>query len=238
MNPNPEPPIDENCFTLQGSGEITALKAVKTRNARAGAEPRIAVELDGQPWAEIEAETLVRHALKRGKHLNHDDRHRILKFDAVLKARRWAAARCARKPRSRRMLEHEMRARGMTDASIGEALDALEASGTVDDAEVAARHLRKRAREGGYGPARLRRELLELGVSPATAEAALAGRGAADEAGDACLELARKRAPRYAPLDEPCNRNRLLQFLQRRGFDAESILRALETLESEADGAR
>jgi regulatory protein len=207
---------------------------VTTRKSRAGGEPRIAVELDGQPWAEIEAETLVRHGLKRGKQLSHEDRHAILKSDAVLKARRWAAARCARKPRSRRLLEHEMRRRGMADAAIHEALDALEASGTVNDREVAARHLRKRAREGGFGPARLRMELLELGIPVATAEAALADAGSAAGGEDACLELARKRAPRYAPLNEPKNRNRLLQFLQRRGFEGETIRRALETVESEA----
>lgn len=132
------------------------------------------------------------------------------------------------------MLEHEMRTRGMTEAAIQEALDALEASGTVNDREVAARHLRKRAREGGYGPARLRKELIELGIPGATVEAALAEDDSAAGAGEACLALARKRAPRYAPLEEPKNRNRLLQFLQRRGFDAESISRALETLDRES----
>lgn len=225
---------DEYCFTLQGSGTITQLKALQAKRTRPGAEPRIAVELDGRPWAEIEAETLVRHGLKKGKALTHEERHRILRSDAVLRARRWAAARCARKPRSRRRLEHEMRSRGMTDPVIGEALDALEAAGTVNDDEVAARHLRKRAREGGYGPARLMKELLELGVSRDTAEAAIARAGADRDSGEACLALARKRAARYAPLDEPRNRNRLMQFLQRRGFDGEAILRAVETLESES----
>jgi len=233
MDTKPESRSDDHCFTLQGSGSITALKAVTTRKSRTGAEPRIAVELDGQPWAEIEAETLVRHGLKRGKTLSHEERHAVLKSDAALKARRWAASRCARKPKSRRMLEHEMRTRGMTDAAIHEALDALEVSGTVNDREVAARHLRKRAREGGYGPTRLRMELLELGVPVAIAEDALAEAGSSAGAEDACFELARKRAPRYAPLDEPKCRNRLIQFLQRRGFEGEAIMRALEALESE-----
>jgi regulatory protein len=216
-----------------GTAEITALKSV-SRKARANpGEPRCLVELDGSPWEEIEGETVLRHGLKRGRRLSPDERRAILRFDEVLRAKRWAAGRCAMKPRSRRLLEQELRKRKYAESAIQEALNLLEASGTVNDAEVAARHLRKRARAGGYGPARLRTELSALGVSRATVEAAMTHLPEDLEPGGACLALARKRVQRYRPLAEMKNRNRLMQFLQRRGYDGELIQRTLETLLAE-----
>jgi regulatory protein len=187
------------------------------------------IELAGEAWAEIDAEVVVRLGLKRGFALTQADRERILHADQVLRARRWAAARSAARPRSRRSLEQDLCARKFSATVIHEALDTLEASGTINDSEVAARHLRKRGREGGYGPERLRSELLGLGLSPEAAATALAANHRADPL-EACLELAGKRAARYMPLHDVKNRTRLMQFLQRRGFEAETVRRAMDRI--------
>ncbi len=225
--------VPETFKLPEKTSEITSLKSVPKKGSGRIGEPRCLVELDGSPWREIEGETVLRHGLKRGRRLSPDECRAILHFDEVLKARRWAAGRCAMKPRSRRLLEQELRKRKVPEATILDALDQLESSGTLNDAEVAARHLRKRAREGGYGPARLRMELLDLGVSRSIAEAALAENPDNVSPSEACLILARKRMPRYEPLTEPRNRNRLSQFLQRRGFDGEAIRGALEKLSTD-----
>lgn len=220
---------------MAGAGLITSMVPIEPSKTRRGAEPRWSVGLDGQPWAELESETVVRHALKVGRRLSMDERNAVLRADAVLRARRWAAARCAARPRSRRMLEQELAGRHFGAGVIAEALDALEAAGTLSDAAVAARHLRKRARGGGYGPARLRHELLEMGIGRAVADAALAEGMGSDPPESACLGLARMRAARYQPLSNPKNRNRLAHFLQRRGFESEAISLALRRLSEGAD---
>lgn len=215
-----------------GAREISAIRAVEAKGRGGRGATRCRIELEGEPWAEIDAEVVVRLGLKRGLRVTGADRERILHADQVLGARRWAAARCASRPRSRRALLQELRARKYPEAAIVEALDALEASGTLSDLEVGARHLRKRMREGGYGPERLRSELLALGLSRETAEAVLAS-GVGVDTFEACLELARKRAARYAPLEEARNLARLVQFLHRRGFESETIQRVTDLLGSE-----
>jgi SOS response regulatory protein OraA/RecX len=226
MSPNPDSRGDSG----GGVGEITALVAIPPKGRRAASEPRWRVELDGEAWVELEAETVVRFGLKLGRRLGPDERQGVLVADQVLLARRWAAARCAARPRTRRALARELGAKRFTPAVIEEALKALEASGTLNDAEVARRHVRKRARAGGYGPARLLSELIEMGVERAVAEAVLAEAIGGEEAREACLEAARGWAARRGAPGDAKQRMRLVQFLQRRGFDGEAIGEALERI--------
>src|SRR5690606_15562794 len=68
---------------------ITDFKVVGRR------APKVTVFLDGEEWATLEAETVVREGLRRDDRLDEARREAILAADAAIRARRAAAGHAA-----------------------------------------------------------------------------------------------------------------------------------------------
>jgi regulatory protein len=111
-----------------------------------------------------------------------------------------------------------LRARGVGDPVIGEAVATLERQGYLDDARYARRFAEDRRRLDCWGAERIERRLLELGVEPDLVAAALGERGAREEL-EAAVGLLRRRFP--APPADDRERNRALGLLVRRGYELE-----------------
>jgi regulatory protein len=105
------------------------------------------------------------------------------------------------------------------DYAIARAL----AARLLDDAGFARRFVESRTARG-RGAARLRRDLLALGVERAHIEAALAAQWPEPD-GDLTLasDLARKRARQLNGLPREVRRRRLLAYLGRRGFSGRRV---------------
>jgi regulatory protein len=207
---------------------ITGFKALGRR------KQRILVLLDGQPWQEFDAETVVRQGLRAGMTLDADARERLLAADRVVHARKAAAALCARGPRTRLELDRYLRRRGFPDDAVEAALLALTASGTFDEARAVDAVIRRR-RRAGSGPRKIEAELLARGVAPDQAASRL-GRALADADLQAeCDALARRAAVRHQPLADPAKRRKLVQYLLRRGYASEMARSALDRLCRRAD---
>lgn len=207
---------------------ITAFKKEGRRN------PKIAVKLDGQPWATLDPETVVREHLAKGQCLGEKRRREILLADEVVRARKAAAGHAAHAPKTRLELEHFLMERGFGPIARRRALEHLGSVGVVDDEAVAGRVVRNRRRQGGIGPRRLEAELRHRGVASGIAEKKVeeAVRGA-DLAAE-CLALARKSLRRYEPLETLAQRRKLAAFLMRRGYEGEDVWKAIRTLHAES----
>lgn len=213
---------------------ITAIRYRKKRRHPSGV---CAVELDGEPWAELDPEIVVSEGLKTGASLSATRLREVALADETLRAMRAAASRCALRRRSHAELDRYLHQRGFGSAAVERALVGLAESGTVDDLEVARRHLRKRTRGGGYGRRRIEAEMRRLGLEEAVIERALSEDGSdGDPDIEACRILAARRAGRYRPLDDPDNRRKLTAFLCRRGFAQDIAERAICGLESDNGG--
>lgn len=218
---------------------ITAIRAVPTARGRRAADPDFAVELGGKPWATLTAETIARLGIRTGRLLAPEEREAILFEDATLRARRAAAVRLALRPRSRAELELYLQKKGFAPPIVQAALDRLAESGTLDDRALAVRHIRKRLRQGEYGPARLRHELIGMGVAERDIEAPLGASVAESDPRALCLSLIRRKVGQYQPLADPRNARRFRALLARRGFGSEMVegcLREAELLDSCAPG--
>jgi len=136
----------------------------------------------------------------------------------------------ARRDHLRAELAEKLRRRGYSAAEIELALQRCETAGYLDDAAVARRFVELRAVARGWGPQRLRAELLRRGAPPEVAgEASRLEPGA--EA--AALEAAVRRAERGQPegwwrLHE--RRGRMISSLVKRGFGIEAAMRAVDEL--------
>jgi len=137
---------------------------------------------------------------------------------------RRAVALLARREHSRRELERKLAARGFPRGLVGETLDRLEQNGLLSSQRFISGFIASRA-ERGSGPAKIRAELVQRGIRPDDADAALR------EADEDWAALARRvRAKRFgaSPPAEYAERARQARFLRGRGFEPEHIDAALE----------
>lgn len=140
-------------------------------------------------------------------------------------------------------LGRRLRRKGHPAAAVDAAVARLDRLGLLDDAAFARGYAETRAARG-RGPARLRRDLLAMGVADPLVEAAVAAawadgptpgpeagpegeRSPAGRPAEVALSLARKRAAQLAGIPRPALRRRLHAFLARRGFTGDVARRAI-----------
>ena len=208
-------------MSCMNGGRITDMKVKGRKN------PRITVYLDGQPWAELDAETVARVNLKRDQELNAEECQAIGAQDEAIRARKAAAGYQARQARTRREMRLYLERRGFTAAASEAAIGSLTESGTLDDRRAAQEIIQKKRRTQKSGPRRIEADLRAKGIEADAASRLV--REALEEVDLAseCLEAARRHAGRFRPLSDAQNRHKLSALLMRRGYDGEHIQQAI-----------
>ncbi|HEU4617536.1 MAG TPA: regulatory protein RecX [Gammaproteobacteria bacterium] len=140
---------------------------------------------------------------------------------------RAAVALLARREHTRRELARKLSARAFDADVVAATLDRLEQAGLLDGRRFIESFVASRAARG-FGPVKIRAELLERGVDPGSASEAL--RESAEDWRAHARSVRRKRFGAEAPKDFK-ERARQARFLQYRGFDQEQIDAALDLQE-------
>ncbi len=139
-----------------------------------------------------------------------------------------ALALLARREYSRRDLVRRLDARGLDAAEIESALDRLAEQGFQNDERFAGAFARTRA-AAGYGPLRIRSELLGDGIAEDQIDAAL--ESCESDWSELACALAQRRFAGKNPAD-PSTQRKLIGVLLRRGFSQSDAYAALRTLRS------
>ena len=209
------------------NSHITGFKSQGRRNKR------IEVFLDGESWAVLDPETVVRENLRDGEALPPQRQVEVLATDEAIAARKAAAGSMARSPKTRREIRRRLAERGFSSRAVERAIETLCETGTLDDTRTAERHVRGRRRGGDMGPRRIRTELVGRGIDPGEAERLVREATEGVDLVAECLALARRARGRYEPLSEPKQRQKLIGYLTRRGYEGETIQRAMGCLLNE-----
>lgn len=130
--------------------------------------------------------------------------------------------------RSEREVRRRLAEKGHCSDRIDRVVERLRELKLVDDREFADYWLTERQLHKPRGQRALRAELFQKGVPREVVDEAL-GAGERDEVDDA-YRAAEKRAAQLSSLDEAGFRQRLSQFLLRRGFDWETVIPVVERL--------
>ena len=144
--------------------------------------------------------------------------------------------------RTRSDLARRLEEKGHAVTIVSEVLDRLTEVGLVDDVEFARAWLAGRWGRRPSGWRRLQQELRGKGIADADmarAKELLTERGGAPDEVESAAKLIAQARRRYARLEPQVQRQRLYALLARRGYDGETIRRALELkepLESGAEG--
>lgn len=132
----------------------------------------------------------------------------------------------ARKERSVAETASWLRGRGVGEEAVEEAVEALLASGALDDGRFASRFAADKRELGGWGAERIRSALLQRGISSEEIEAALA------EDGDELERAERVLRGRRLDLGDDRGRGRALAMLVRLGYDADLAYEAVRRAEA------
>ncbi len=204
------------------AGTITALKAQRGKE-------RVNVYLDGRFAFGL---SLI-HAvwLKIGQKLSDDDIAELQAADAVERARLRALDLISYRPRSVREVQLRLKKAGASDEAIAQVVARLSEAGLLDDDAFSRAWVDSRMRASPRSKRMIAWELRQKGVSGQEIEAALEE---VDEE-DAAYRAAMKRLPKLQGLAPAERKRKLYEYLARKGFDYETIERAVQQVESSVE---
>ncbi|AEN74121.1 regulatory protein RecX [Rhodothermus marinus] len=194
---------------------------------------RVSIFIDGAFWMGVHRDVLREHPVEEGQMLPLAVQQALYRAELVRKAQSVALRYLEHRPRTVQEVRRRLERAGFPVEVIDQMVARLEALGYLDDRAYARAYVQGRLAGRGYGPRRLQAELRRRGVPPDVVEATLDAALAETDP----LEIARPLARRRWKLlcqNEPDRRKRrqkLIAFLQRRGFSSEiayTLLRELD----------
>jgi regulatory protein len=206
-------------------GVITALE-VQKRN-----KTRVNVYLDGEFAFGLPLDEAAK--LRKGQHLDEAQIQALQSEDEVLRAVDSAARFLSYRPRSTHEVRQNLTQKGIPEPVIESAMVRLESLGYLDDEAFARLWVRERNTFKPVSPKALRYELRQKGLSDTLIQEVLAD----IDADDAAYRAAVSQARRFRGKTRREVRDKLLPFLQRRGFSyaiaKAAFTRLLEELDEE-----
>lgn len=211
-------------------GTVTRM-AVQKKNA-----DRVSVYLDGTYAFGLYQDVLVQHGLRKGQHLSVAEQEAMLADDARFRAKAVAIAYLAHRARTREEVRRKLAGLGVPEDTTEATVADLEAKGYLDDAAYARQYAESRARTSGYGPQRIRQELMRRGVERTLIDDVLRDELDEDDVRASAREQAEKRWQSLAREPDPHKRRRKLSdFLVRRGFSYDVVREVVDALSRDAD---
>ncbi len=204
----------------QVSGRITAIEPQQK------APNRRSIYVDGAFVVGLDMETVAIRRWKVG--LTIEGAALVEAARADEEKRAWDAALTFLAVTARSRREVEKRLQRFFPAEVAEkVMGRLERGGWLDDAEFARRYCQSKA---GFGERRLLQELARKGIARDVAMAAVRQALGTVDATAGARELAERRLRSMAGVDRDTAHRRLAGFLARRGYDFETVSRALAPL--------
>lgn len=181
------------------------------------------VNVNGRWYCTIPAAAAGVLDLRPGLPLTAALRLRLSEAADAQAAYRFILAALGRRGFARRDLERRLIQKGHPRDAAQAAVSRAAAAGLLDDLVFAKSYVEAKSARG-RGPARLMRDLFQMGVDRSTAEEAVGLTWSEDESLlTASRTLAEKRAAQLGALPRPVKRRRVLAYLARRGFTGREV---------------
>ena len=200
-------------------------------------EGRYVVHLDGEPQMTVSVEVIGRLKIAVGRRLGPGEEEQLREEGEVVAAYDRGLDLLAFRARSADELRRRLVQKGIEPPRAAAAVERLVAQGHVDDGAYARAVVRAKALGAGASKRRVGQELARRGVDRQVADEAVAEvweEEAVDQR-ETVERLARRRLVSLRELDPPAQRRRLYAFLARRGYDADEIRSAMETVLGESE---
>lgn len=136
--------------------------------------------------------------------------------------------------RSVKEIETKLAEKGYSEEIIAEVIASLKEANYLDDDRFARQWVRFRTEHRHFGPIRLKRELLEKGISSEEADRAIEGRSEEWDLVEQAEAALRRRLKDPSLLHDLKTRQKAYAFLQRKGFNTETIFKVFKMMANPA----
>ena len=202
--------------------KITAITEQRRRKNRRS------VYIDGEFAFGCNLNVVARFRLREGMPISESLRKEIEEGEVQQEAFDHATRLLGMRMQSERELRTKLGRKDYGPAAIDAVIKNLKRLNYVDDAKFAANRAADQANVKKHGKVRAVQELMKSGVARPLAEKATAAAYEDVDPKAAAMELAAKRLPSLRRLDAETAKRHLVGFLQRRGFDYETVQHAVE----------
>jgi regulatory protein len=188
------------------------------------------IHLDGSPALTVHEDILIKYRLLKGESLSEELVEEIEYAEERSKAYLQALSYLSRRPRSVKEVRQHLARKQFPEHWVDDALQRLQSQGYLDDGQFAKQWAGHRVRSQKKGSVWIRYELTEKGVSKEQISSALQELDHDAEYKNA-VELARRRWKADSD-NEFKQRQKLMQFLLRRGYTNDVVRRAVREVTS------
>ena len=195
---------------------------------------RVSVFVDGEFALGMHAEVAAMSRLRVGQAVSVTELQELARAEELRQARESALQLLGYRARSRKELQQRLARKGYEPELIEEALDLLERSGLINDAEFSQEWVRARTGGRPMGRTRIAAELRQKGVDRELIDEALERVDPDQELGLA-LRVGRQKIEQLHGEDPPTLKRKLSAALVRRGFGWEISAKVLDILLKESD---
>ena len=202
--------------------KVTAINPQRRRPERRS------VFIDGDFAFGCNVNVVARFRLREGMAIDADLRRQIEEGEVKQEAFDHALRLIGQRMQSERELRQKLGRREYGPGVIDAVVEDCKRLGYLDDAKFAAARAADAANLKKHGRQRAVQELLAKGVERGVAETAADAAYEDVDPIEAAVALAEKRRPSLARLDRPAAVRRLSGYLQRRGFDFDTVRTAVE----------
>ena len=209
-----------------------------TRVAQQKKDPdRASVFIDDRFAFGLAIDLVVEAGLRKGVALTAERQRELLVRQETFAAKASALGGLSHRARTAHEVRQSLLKKGFAEAVAEDTVADLERLGVIDDEAYARAFARGRFSGRGYGPARLRQDLMRKGVARETIDAALDELAEAEDLGaEARDQAARKWRTLASEEDLRKRKKKTMDYLVRRGFGFDEARAAVEGLEDDGAG--
>ncbi|MCZ6679139.1 MAG: regulatory protein RecX [Candidatus Poribacteria bacterium] len=183
--------------------------------------------LDGERFRDVEPSLITKFGLRIGLEIEEAVLQKLIAADEGMRAKNYAFDLLLSQSYSKQQMSDQLERKGFGYRAIDTALEGLEQLGYIKDEKYAKNWVNRRQRSKPRSKKMLQHELTSKGIDKTTVDRVLEEIGSEQET-ELALQLAQKQVSRYRSLPTHVAKRRLHGFLQRRGFDYETIQRTIE----------
>lgn len=157
-------------------------------------------------------------------------------FDEILSSEEEYAARdyffriLSRRDHSRKELKDKAYKKGYSGSYIDDILDEFEQKGYIDDRAFARAYTEEKFKLNSWGPHKIRTQLFKKGIKKEIADACIAESFGEEDVYESMRQLIEKKRKRYLREPQEKRRKKVFDFLMRKGYDSENILKYMDEL--------
>ncbi|MTI88406.1 MAG: hypothetical protein FH748_10600 [Balneolaceae bacterium] len=191
---------------------------------------RFSLFVEDQFLIGVSDSVLTKHHLSKGVEITPFLLDQIIKDEENWAAREYMFRLLGRRIHSKQELKTKALKKGFSADYLDDIILELENKDYVNDLEFAHKYAADKFKFNNWGPYKIKAYLFKKGIHKATIEQALNSVFAPDKVESTLRKLVLKKKSRFLRTAEEKRSKKLFDFLMRKGYDSDSILRQLDKL--------